>query len=393
MFSPILDNSETYLRIFTNNIEIDYSLPKYNVVLKKIEEKESSVSPASPYSDDVHPVKEDYDSWEKRKALLASKSDKLFDKEFFDSLTADDLTLIIDEERSQGIHRRFLDMWESDMKDHWFEANYVVPNNHPIVAQISNGITYDNVVLDGVKKDMENKSGFWARLLGRKKTLNQSFEDNIKKADATKAKEEKKSEPTFEWDVFSFFNAVKLASDQETVDYYNRVGAYLAALKKAKQMGQQALIDGWVSRIFVSKYESLLRVKGFHHKITEQQMVHFVKKTEKGVALNYIKNFAHPIPDEVVKKKLEADELHVFDNYLILHYDPKGKVYAKTEKEHEIERAKRTDPILFGIIAESRDLYYIADWVDQYCDLTLDRFLEVSGLDKKSLEIGEKIQL
>ena len=190
-----------------------------------------------------------------------------------------------------------------------------------------------------------------------------------------------------------FFDLVKLVTDQEMEDYYNRIGPYLVAMKKAKQMGQQALIDQLLSRIFIVKFESFLRAKGFHHKISEAQLVNFAKKTEKGVSLTYIKNFSRPIPDEVLQKKLEADSCHVFDNYVVLHYDPEGKVYAHTQEEAEKERAKKADPILFGIIADCRDLYYITDWTDEYCDLTLDKFIEVSGLDKKSLEIGEKIKI
>ena len=41
----------------------------------------------------------------------------------------------------------------------------------------------------------------------------------------------------------------------------------------------------------------------------------------------------------------------------------------------EREKAKRRDPILFGIFKESRKLYYIGDWVDDYCDLTRKRIL------------------
>jgi hypothetical protein len=186
---------------------------------------------------------------------------------------------------------------------------------------------------------------------------------------------------------------VKLESTKEVEDYYNRIGSFLVALKKAKQMGQTSLVDKFLGRIFIVEYESILRTKGFHHKISESQLVSFVKKTEKGVSLTYVKNFSYPIPDVVLEKKLQADELHVFDNYAILHYDPEGKVYSQTQEEKEKERIKKSDPILFGIIAESRELYYITDWVDEYCDLTLDKFLEVSGLDKQSLEIGEKIKI
>lgn len=33
---------------------------------------------------------------------------------------------------------------------------------------------------------------------------------------------------------------------------------------------------------------------------------------------------------------------------------------------------KRKDPILFGVIAGSNKLYFIGDWIDEYCDLRFD---------------------
>ena len=75
------------------------------------------------------------------------------------------------------------------------------------------------------------------------------------------------------------------------------------------------------------------------------------------------------------------NELEVFDNYVILYYDPEGTVY----KETAYEEAKRRDPIIFGVIAGSKKLYYVADWVDEYCDLTLDAFVDALGIEKDDL--------
>ena len=40
------------------------------------------------------------------------------------------------------------------------------------------------------------------------------------------------------------------------------------------------------------------------------------------------------------------------------------------------EEIKKRDPIVFGVIAGSNKLYYITDWVDEYCDLTLAKFVD-----------------
>jgi hypothetical protein len=38
------------------------------------------------------------------------------------------------------------------------------------------------------------------------------------------------------------------------------------------------------------------------------------------------------------------------------------------------------------LIKGSKKLYYICDWVDEYCDLTLDKVVEIVG--KETIEEG-----
>jgi hypothetical protein len=46
------------------------------------------------------------------------------------------------------------------------------------------------------------------------------------------------------------------------------------------------------------------------------------------------------------------------------------------------EKQKMKDPILFGYIKETDRLYFIADWEDEYCDLTFDEIVDVIGENK-----------
>ena len=85
------------------------------------------------------------------------------------------------------------------------------------------------------------------------------------------------------------------------------------------------------------------------------------------------------------------NELLIFDNYCILHYDPEKKSYAQTIEEQKRETQKRRDPILFGLIRGSNKLYYITDWVDEFCDLTLDKFVETLQIEKDSLKMKEDL--
>jgi hypothetical protein len=42
------------------------------------------------------------------------------------------------------------------------------------------------------------------------------------------------------------------------------------------------------------------------------------------------------------------------------------------------------------LIAGSNKLYYVADWVDEYCDLTLEKFIDVIGVKKEELHLDYK---
>lgn len=193
----------------------------------------------------------------------------------------------------------------------------------------------------------------------------------------------KEKEATYSLSVLDFFENIKLIGKGSAETYKDRVMKYLDALHTADITGQEALKQKLVREMFVNKYEAELYANGYYYVVTEKQVLDFANKTEKGVDLIYLKNFARPLPEKVVKKLITLDSLEVFDNYAILTYDPKKKDRIETEEE----RAKRRDPILFGLISGSDKLYYITDWIDEFCDLTLAQFVDTLGITKKDLKM------
>lgn len=194
----------------------------------------------------------------------------------------------------------------------------------------------------------------------------------------------KKTEAKPEINIIDFFTKVKLESKEGAEIYVDRVSKYLQAIHNAYTVGQTALVEKLLSEMVANKYEALLASRGAYYAISEQRVVDFVKKTERGVELTYLKNFTRPIPQEAIDKVIEANEYEVFDNYVVMHYDPKGEHRAETKKEE----AKRKDPIIFGVIAGSRKLYYITDWIDEFCNLTLDKFVDTLGTTKDEFQEG-----
>lgn len=193
----------------------------------------------------------------------------------------------------------------------------------------------------------------------------------------------KEGKEVYSLSVLDFFENIKLIGKGSAETYKDRVMKYLEALHTAEITGQEALKQKLVREMFVNKYEAELYANGYYYVVTEKQVLDFAKQTEKGVDLIYLKNFARPLPEKVVKKLIALDNLEVFDNYAILTYDPEKKDKIETEAE----RAKRKDPILFGLISGSDKLYYITDWIDDYCDLTLAQFVDTLGIKKKDLKM------
>jgi len=56
------------------------------------------------------------------------------------------------------------------------------------------------------------------------------------------------------------------------------------------------------------------------------------------------------------------------DSYMLMIIDSRKQI-----------RERRKDPILFGVINGRRQLYYVGDWTDEFCDLTLDQIVDTLG--------------
>lgn len=404
----ILNREGDELSIFNRRFEVDYALPKWKGVMDKLEKNLEAKKISSP-------VEESYarsqtsipDGSEKLRHLMKRSREILIDPEFYDNLTADDITVIFDRRFSEGFFEPLWDsaMFDSVTPDDLPEFNgsvslnsYVKPEKDLTVISELKMREKEQEIVEVNKKwyDLKHKKKpfFWTKSKYQRELdrLDNKLSDLIedKKRFAVKGDIPEK---TYELNVLEFFEKVKLTTLENAGTYYNRIEPYLKALQNAKKMGQTALCEKLLAMVIINKLESILLSYGYGKKITEQQVVDFVKKTDKGVDLCYIKNFSRPIPGDVIEKKVDLDKLHIFDNYCILYYDPSGKSYKKTQEELEEEKRKKSDPILFGMIRGSRNLYYVADWVDEYCDLTLEKFIKESESDPSNFVITEKISI
>lgn len=98
-----------------------------------------------------------------------------------------------------------------------------------------------------------------------------------------------------------------------------------------------------------------------------------------------LENYEREIPDDVVEILEKVKRL--FDRFYVVYTD-----YSKKETRRVEAERREKDPILFGTFQNEESkfildrFYYIADWVDEYCDLTLDK-LVYELKEKKNIEV------
>jgi hypothetical protein len=170
-----------------------------------------------------------------------------------------------------------------------------------------------------------------------------------------------------------FFASVK-NSAREIDTISNRMESYQNALAAAREAGQVALVEQLEAAAESVRVEAQLVAIKHPRYILEEDLVRFAKRVAH-VRLDWIANFTRAIPKRILKDKARMDELCLFDNYVVLHYDPRRKGAAPTNTEKE----RMKDPILFGVLKGVGRLYFVGDWVDEYCHLTLDEYVAQSG--------------
>ena len=341
--SDILTDDNQHLRILYNTVVVDKELPKYMLIKKEVEEF-------------------------KNKNLANSLKVEEAEEDGFDINTNDLRHALREKEAIKEMIRNYDKIRFGNVRD----VNIFI-NKH-LFSDVFSGFN------EYAKNSISPDQVFWATTEGVSNNI-ESINSKPKKKKKfpvfrllselmhTKSKE---LDETINVSVIEFFARVKGLAKENKDTYVNRLAGYIVALKNCDISGQTALKEKLVRDMVINKYESILYAQGHYYVVTEPQIVEFVKKTERGVRLTYVKNYMRVIPPEVVEKINEMNKLEIFDNYVILHYDPDALAFGETIEETK----KRRDPILFGLIKGSNKLYYVTDWIDEFCDLTLDKFVE-----------------
>ena len=172
-----------------------------------------------------------------------------------------------------------------------------------------------------------------------------------------------------------YFDFLKGAKQNITTELLkNSYDSFLILANKYQKLGQ---VESLKKLCFLAdtlvKEEKLIEmgISTYVYKDTiEDYITHVADKTVKIIELS---RYMREIPDELVDT-IERTK-NIFDEFYVVFTDYTGKEERKVKKER-----RDKDPILFGVFKNQTNVadrfYFLGDWVDEFCDLTLDKMIE-----------------
>lgn len=196
--------------------------------------------------------------------------------------------------------------------------------------------------------------------------------------------EEQKLDPQVYFDIIK--DKKQYSDDKFLNDFQKVIDIELA---KAMATGQNFLVRRLAYASSVITKERQLLKEGINVFVLREDIEEYIKQVEKKVIkIIELENYPRSIPDEIVQKVAKLKEKNLFDRYYVVFTDYTGEVEKQVEKEK-----RRKDPILFGAFEQKIDgiwdimdrFYFIGDWEDEYCDLTLAKMVDAMSKKKKDI--------
>lgn len=162
----------------------------------------------------------------------------------------------------------------------------------------------------------------------------------------------------------------------------------LVLLNKYKITGQTKAIKKLIFHLETIEKEREIVKSGISTFVYREDIEEYIDNISKDIVkIIELENYEREIPDDVVASLERVKDK--FDKFYVVFTDYTGKV----EKQIEKERRER-DPILFGTFQDRHSntvierFYFIGDWEDEFCDLTLDKMVnETRAKTSKEIEI------
>ena len=178
-----------------------------------------------------------------------------------------------------------------------------------------------------------------------------------------------------------YFDYVKGLKEKLDTDKYNIIiDQALKMIEKCKITKQTAMAKELTRQVELALKELNAAQEGFDIFVDRKAIEKYITDVEgKAIKIIELSEYTREIPEEVMERVSKAAD--IFDQMYIVFTD-----YTKKESKKVAKARRDKDPILFGafldktsekstkIYVEDR-LFFIADWVDDTCDLTLEEIV------------------
>lgn len=189
-----------------------------------------------------------------------------------------------------------------------------------------------------------------------------------------------------------YFDYVKgLKHKLDTEEWELIVNNTLKMMERCKITGQINMAKELAHHIDLALKELEAASKGFDIFVNRKDIESYIDKVEgKSINIIELSRYEREIPDEVIDKIIIAKE--IFDEIYIIYTD-----YTKETSKKVAKERRDKDPILFGAFLDKDEdsktkvyvedrLFFIADWVEDKCDLTLKQIvLDVKDKNNKDI--------
>lgn len=168
-------------------------------------------------------------------------------------------------------------------------------------------------------------------------------------------------------------------------------------LKKFKILKQTEAARITTNYITMLNKEIKILEAGFKTYVLKEDIEKYIQHlSDNCVFCCEIADYPRSIDEDVFNKI--ADHIDIFDHIYILFTD-----YTQKVSNHIDKKTREKDPIMFGAINlddQSRSFpvvgprfYYIGDWVDDFCDLTLDKVIESFQKKENRTDVKKEITI
>ena len=172
-----------------------------------------------------------------------------------------------------------------------------------------------------------------------------------------------------------YFDNIKGSKNEITTEALkDSFDVFIKLAEKYSRLGQRESLKKLCFLADTLKKEEKLIELGIttyvYKDVVEDYIESVAKNTVKIVELS---RYTREIPDEIVPTIEKSKEL--FDEFYVVFTDYTGREERKVQKER-----RDKDPILFGVFKNNTNIadrfYFLGDWIDEFCDLTLDKMVE-----------------